>query len=245
MKQPLISFVVPIYNVEPYLKRCLDSLVNQTYKNLEIILVDDGSPDNCAKICDEYSTKDDRIKVIHKQNGGLMAAWIDGVKISSGEYVYFVDSDDWIEPDSVQDYIDVISTYEPNIIINDYYIASSNYKEYANGVSYEKEGFLIEEDFIDIKQKYMKQELSFYYYRWNKLFKRELILNNIKYCDKSVAIFEDINIVFAVMLDIKNVYILKKPGYNYFVREDSMIRESFKERCITDREKVLKAIINI
>lgn len=101
-KEPLISVIVPIYNVEQYLERCVNSITSQTYKNLEIILVDDGSPDNCPAICDNLAKLDNRIKVFHKSNGGLMAAWIDGVKISNGEFISFVDSDDWVENNYIE-----------------------------------------------------------------------------------------------------------------------------------------------
>lgn len=93
----LISVIVPIYNVEKYLERCVESIINQTYKNLEIILVDDGSPDCCPKICDEYSKKDKRIKVIHKENGGLSSARNAGLDVAKGEYVSFIDSDDVVD----------------------------------------------------------------------------------------------------------------------------------------------------
>lgn len=96
---PKLSVIVPIYNVEPYLRQCLDSIVNQTYRNLEIILVDDGSPDNCGAICDEYAEKDERIFVVHKQNGGLSAARNDGIARATGEWITFVDSDDWCDTD--------------------------------------------------------------------------------------------------------------------------------------------------
>lgn len=95
----LISVIVPIYNVESYLCRCVDSILAQKYRNLEIILVDDGSPDNCPKICDEYAVQDTRIKVIHKPNGGLSDARNAGLDVASGDWVSFIDSDDWIEPD--------------------------------------------------------------------------------------------------------------------------------------------------
>ncbi len=95
----LISVIVPIYNVEKYVNKCVGSIVNQTYTNLEIILVDDGSPDRCPEICDEWAKKDSRIKVIHKKNGGLSDARNAGMKIASGDYIAFVDSDDWIAPE--------------------------------------------------------------------------------------------------------------------------------------------------
>ena len=96
---PLISVIIPVYNVEKYLRECLDSVLAQTYKNLEIILIDDGSPDNCGKICDEYAQKDNRIKVIHQVNQGVSAARNAGLKVATGEYIAFVDSDDFIKPD--------------------------------------------------------------------------------------------------------------------------------------------------
>ena len=95
---PLISVIVPIYNVEKYLARCVDSIVNQTYKNLEIILVDDGSPDLCPQMCDDYAEKDSRIKVVHKKNGGLSDARNAGMAVSTGEYISFIDSDDYVSP---------------------------------------------------------------------------------------------------------------------------------------------------
>ena len=95
----LISVIIPIYNVEAYLDECIASVIAQTYSNLEIILVDDGSPDNCPQMCDEWAAKDSRIRVIHKENGGLSDARNAGIDIATGEYIAFVDSDDWIEPE--------------------------------------------------------------------------------------------------------------------------------------------------
>lgn len=99
MDNPVISVIVPIYNTEQYLRKCLDSITNQTYKNLQIILVDDGSPDNCGAICDQYAKKDGRIVVIHKENGGVSSARNEGLDVANGEWIGFVDSDDWIELD--------------------------------------------------------------------------------------------------------------------------------------------------
>ena len=94
-KEPLISVIIPVYRVERFLSRCIDSVIGQTYKNLEIILVDDGSPDRCGDICDEYACKDQRIKVIHKENGGVSSARNAGLDIAKGAYVTFIDSDDY------------------------------------------------------------------------------------------------------------------------------------------------------
>ena len=99
LKSPLISVVVPIYKVEKYLPQCIESIINQTYQNLEIILVDDGSPDNCPQICDDYAAKDKRIRVIHQPNGGLGKAYNNGIATAKGDYIGLVESDDFIEPD--------------------------------------------------------------------------------------------------------------------------------------------------
>lgn len=111
----MISIIVPVYKVEPFLRRCVDSLVNQTYHDLEIILVDDGSPDNCGKICDEYAATDSRIHVIHKQNGGLSSARNAGLEVARGEYIAFVDSDDWVEADTYAKLYELIQQYNADI----------------------------------------------------------------------------------------------------------------------------------
>ncbi len=94
---PLFSIIIPVYNVEKYLNKCVDSVLNQTFTDFEVILVDDGSPDNCPAICDSYAEKDKRVRVIHKQNGGLICARKSGLEAARGDYIGFVDSDDWIE----------------------------------------------------------------------------------------------------------------------------------------------------
>ena len=110
--KPLISVIVPIYNVEKWLPRCVDSILSQEYKNLEIFLVDDGSPDGCPTICDEYAEKDKRIKVIHKKNGGLSDARNVAIDVASGEFICFVDSDDYVAPTYVEILYSLIEKYQ-------------------------------------------------------------------------------------------------------------------------------------
>ena len=114
-EENLISIIVPVYNVERYLEQCVDSILAQSYHNLEIILVDDGSPDNCPQICDNYAKKDSRVVVIHKKNGGLSDARNAGVAIAKGEYIGFVDSDDWIEQDMYKTLMEAIQVYDADI----------------------------------------------------------------------------------------------------------------------------------
>ena len=112
----MVSIIVPVYKVESYLPQCIESIINQTYPNLEIILIDDGSPDACGKICDEYAKQDKRIKVFHKQNGGLSDARNYGVARASGEYLSFVDSDDWIEPDMFEVLVKVADDNKADLV---------------------------------------------------------------------------------------------------------------------------------
>ena len=116
-----ISVIVPVYKVEPYLKQCVDSIINQTYKNLEIILVDDGSTDNCGKICDEYASKDNRIKVLHIENGGPAVARNAGLDIATGKYIGYVDSDDYIEPDMYETLYNAMIKTNAGLVVCNWY----------------------------------------------------------------------------------------------------------------------------
>ncbi len=116
MEPVLVSIIIPVYNVEEYLEQCLDSVINQTYKNLEIWLVDDGSKDSGGKICDKYKELDSRIRVIHKENGGLSSARNVALDLMKGEYVYFLDSDDFISLDLIETYIDLAEKYNGNFL---------------------------------------------------------------------------------------------------------------------------------
>ena len=129
MNEALVSIIVPVYNVEQYLDRCLRSLINQSYKNIEIILVDDGSPDKCPQMCEDWAQKDYRIKVIHKKNGGLSDARNKGIEVARGEYICFVDSDDYIDERYVETLYDLICNNHTEI----------------SAISF-KEVFLMEED---------------------------------------------------------------------------------------------------
>ena len=114
--RPLISVIVPIHNVKEFMKKCIESIIKQSYTNLEIILVDDGSTDGSEKICDEYAVKDSRIKVIHKSNGGLVSARKAGIQVATGDYAAYVDGDDWLEEEAYEKLLDLVGTNLPDII---------------------------------------------------------------------------------------------------------------------------------
>lgn len=131
MADEKVSVIIPVYNVEKYLARCLDSVINQTYLNLEIILVDDGSPDNCGAICDEYALRDDRVRVIHQENGGVSSARNTALQTASGEYIVFVDSDDSILPDYVKN---LMSAGQSDYVVSGCYVQSeqNEWSEWKN-----------------------------------------------------------------------------------------------------------------
>ncbi len=114
--EKLVSVVIPVYKVEKYLDRCAESIFAQTYKNIEIVFVDDGSPDNCPKMCDEYALKDSRVKVVHKANGGLPDARNAGINVATGDYILFVDSDDWIEQNTIEELLKIIDEHSVDFV---------------------------------------------------------------------------------------------------------------------------------
>lgn len=116
----LVSIIVPVYNAEKYIHKAVDSVLNQTYKNIEVILIDDGSPDNCPAICDAYAAQDTRVRVVHQQNNGLAASRTKEIALARGEYILFVDSDDWIEPAMVEDMLLAAEKNDADIVVCDY-----------------------------------------------------------------------------------------------------------------------------
>lgn len=199
-----ISVIIPVYNVEKYLKRCLDSVISQKYKNLEIILIDDGSTDNSGKICDEYAQKDKRIIVIHKENGGLSDARNKGLEVCTGDYISFVDSDDWIEEDFFE-YV-VNNAKDNDLLIFDYYISNgknSKWIKYKNSeFELTKEKCLIELTKAKIQS-----------YAWNKVYKINLF-NDIRF--PKGRNYEDQAIMHLIVEKSTKIKYCNKAFYNYY-----------------------------
>lgn len=177
MKEKLISVIIPIYKVEQYLDECVESIIKQTYKNLEIILVDDGSPDACPQMCDEWARKDERIRVVHKKNGGLSSARNAGLDVATGEYISFVDSDDFIALDALKNLYERFQESEGIGIV------SGMIYRYQDGktCNFKQDWILKDEKIISAKDfllETMSQKTS--YTVWNKLYKRE-ILNGVRF----------------------------------------------------------------
>ena len=209
-----VSVIVPIYNVETYLKKCIDSIINQTYRNLEIILINDGSPDNCGTICDEYADKDERIKVIHKNNGGLSDARNVGLEIATGDFITFVDSDDWIELDTYEVMINAMNKYAADMVvsnINYVYDDKSNRKN----DEYQIRIFNKEEAMKELIHDGLVQAVV-----WNKLYKKELI-DNMKF--KVGKLNEDEFFTYKICARAEKIIYIPNALYQYRQRENSIM----------------------
>ncbi|PMC81597.1 glycosyl transferase family 2 [Anaerococcus hydrogenalis] len=216
-----ISVIVPIYKVEKYLDRCVKSLINQTYKNVEIILVDDGSPDNCPEMCDDYAIKDSRIKVIHKENGGLSDARNVGIEKSTGSYIAFVDSDDWVKKIFIEELYNNIKKENADISIIGYTLIWDSGKKITYGDN--NDYFVYNQE--DAIKELLKQK-KFQCMVCQKMYKRE-IFNEIKF--PVGEIYEDVAVSLPTFLKANKVVFSGKPMYFYYQREDSIVNEKFNE----------------
>lgn len=219
-KTPLISVIIPIYKVEAYLNECVDSVLGQSYSNLEIILVNDGSPDNCPQMCDAYAAQDPRIKVIHKQNGGLSDARNAGTEVSNGEYVIFLDSDDyWATTKALESLIQVINV---NPVVDIIYFRRFAFRENDKKEVYRHSQF----DLSQVKDKskyeilqYLISTDKFPASAHNKLVRRE-ILENIRF-EKGI-VSEDIDWNFAVTLKAEHLFVVNELIHAYRIRSGSI-----------------------
>lgn len=211
--EPLVSVVVPVYNVEKYLRQCLNSVVNQTYRNLEIIVVDDGSYDGSLEICDEYAEKDDRIVVFHTENRGLSAARNYAIDRENGEYIAFLDSDDWFEEDAVKRFLDEAIATDADIV------ACRFYQEYVNETDESpgsKEPFVSEGEEI-LKSVVLEHKISNDV--WNKFYKANLF-HSIRYPEG--RIFEDYATTYRLLRESHRLAYIPDCLIHYRNRENSL-----------------------
>lgn len=225
---PMISVIVPIYKTEKYLKQCVQSILEQTFDDFELILVDDGSPDNCPRMCDEYANMDKRIHVIHKKNGGLVSARIAGVNFSSGKYITFVDSDDWISKNHFLNAILSVKEREADIISCGYsfFVDDKNIKVFHQVF---QEGYYDKKKLEDeIYKKMLSCDGNFYTFGvfpnlCFKLIKKELIVNAQKEIPANITIGEDAAITYNCLLNAMSLQIIDDCEYYYRNNPNSMM----------------------
>ncbi|GBU24704.1 hypothetical protein R83H12_01338 [Fibrobacteria bacterium R8-3-H12] len=213
---PLVSVIVPVYNVEPYIRKCVDSILAQSYRNLEIILVDDGSPDNCEKICDEYAANNPNIIVLHKKNGGLSDARNAGLDIAKGEFICFVDSDDWCEREMLQTAFEAMEKAKCDIVsYGAFYEYAQNEKIFRTLIkntkceqkinSFEESLTLVIRDNLAVTA-------------WNKLYRKKVFENLLFPKGK---LFEDVWIFPRLFENGNGIFAISNPLYHHIIRNDN------------------------
>ena len=218
------SIIVPVWNVEAYLSACIDSILSEEFTDYELILVDDGSPDGCPGICDMYAAKDERIKVIHKQNGGLVSARQAGVRAAQGRYIINVDSDDTIEKGFLKNSYLITERYKPDIVsfaIN--YVTGDRVLRDAEPIP---EGLYTGECLKTVTDNMLLDSHMhhMHYFLWGKVFKSDIIKKHQLSVDSRISMGEDVTCLIPCYLDAKSVYVSGQTAYNCRCREGSMSR---------------------
>lgn len=233
--EDLVSVIIPIYNVEKYLDKCIKSVIEQTYKNLEIVLIDDGSPDNCPKICDDWAKKDKRIKVIHKTNGGLSDARNIGIGNAKGKYLLFVDSDDYIENNMIYELHENAKQNNIDIVASGFIYETDN----EQTKYYDKSNYIENSEQI-LERIFNNNDISTAI--WDKLYKRDLF-NNIMF--PVGKIHEDMAVLYKLIDKSNKVMHIDKAYYHYVQRDDSIIYAKFNKKklsIIEFKEDILKFV---
>lgn len=217
----LVSIIVPVYNAEKYLNRCVDSILNQDYPNFELLLMDDGSQDSSREICDRYAWKDARVRVVHKPNSGVSATRNQALDIAKGDYIQFLDSDDWIVPEATRLLVRSMEQNQCDMVIADFYRVS--------GERLAQKGD-IEEDRVMDRQEFaacmVENPADFYYgVLWNKLYRRKIIEDNRIRMDVSISWCEDFLFNLEYIRHASSFYALQVPVYYYLKRKGSLVSQ--------------------
>jgi glycosyltransferase involved in cell wall biosynthesis len=222
--QTEISVIIPVYKAEKYIRRCVDSVLTQTFNDFELILVNDGSPDRSGMICDELAEKDSRIKVIHKENGGLVSARQAGIRRASGKYVFNLDGDDALCADALESAHRILSEFPVDIV-------SFSYRHYINGRIGDVIEDCVEEGLYtkaEIEEKIFPHLLSdenmehVFYFLWGKVIRRDLLIRHQLNVNPAISLGEDICCTIPCFLEAETVFMSKKDVYLYTIRTDSL-----------------------
>lgn len=224
---PKVSVIIPVYNTELYLRKCIDSVRNQTLKDIEIICVDDGSTDSSPDILEDYALKDSRIKVIHKVNGGLVSARKAGIAMATGLYTGYVDSDDWIEPDMYEELYHTMQDYHVELVTCGYYLEGNYTTEHLDTLC---EGYYCGDKMIYLRNNTIYRlecrETGIRGGLWCKLFSTTLLKKVQEQIPDAISIAEDKVCLLRYILESSSVYVLRKPFYHWIIRQSSMSHES-------------------
>lgn len=236
---PFLSIIVPAYNIEDYINQCIDSILKQTYTDFELIIVDDGSTDLTADICDKYAAMDKRIHIQHKKNGGLVSARKAGLEVARGEYAAYVDGDDWVCPDIFQKLCDKAIETGADMVIGDFWTAGSIQTETTQNMS---EGLYHKEDLKEKVYPYMLSKGEYFSHGflpavWGKIYRRSLLYPIQMQVDEKIRLGEDAACSYLCLLHAESIYYLKEAYlYYYRIRENSishsMVHSYYTEELI-------------
>lgn len=229
-----ISIVVPVFNTEAYLRRCIDSILNQSFSCLEIILVEDGSSDNSAVLCDDYRNKDKRIQVIHQHNSGLAMARKNGLDIAQGKYVMFIDSDDWIDMDMLDDMYEIAVREQADVVCSQYKRVNEQGRTEYFTVNFEP--FICRNAGETMYHMHVTRYINSC--AVTKLIKRTL-LSTITFCD-NLAIGEEHDMVCQLFLKASKVIVTDRAYYNYFTRRNSISHSGYNDKYNNSLKKYIQ-----
>ena len=236
----MVSIIIPIYNAEKTIERCVNSILSQTYKDFELLLLDDGSTDASGSICDSFAEKDKRVKVIHKENSGVSDTRNQGIYMAEGEYLQFVDSDDWISPEATGFFLRAAAEHGCDMVIADFYRVIG--ERVAQKGTIEKDGILSREDYA---AHMMRKPADFYYgVLWNKLYKTSIIKEYQIKMDTAVSWCEDFIFNMEYVRQIKTVYVLKVPMYYYVKTKDSLVSQGLSMKKTIEMKRMVFAYYN-
>lgn len=220
IQKPLVTIIVPAYNTEKYIDKCLQSLINQSYHEIEVIMIDDGSRDATNKICKKYEQKDIRFKLISKKNTGVSDSRNVGIHYAKGEFIIFVDSDDYVAKDYVATLVK--ETYETQLVCAEYFLVDGNQEKNHISISSGEKQIMSAVDAINMLQK----QDAFQGYLWNKIFLRDVIINENIWFDSRIRVWEDMLFCLKYLTKIEYVCYIKKPIYYYVQRPSSAMHDN-------------------
>ena len=243
----LVSVIIPVYKVEKYLEKCFISVVNQSYDNLEIILVDDGSPDNCGKLCEELALRDKRVKVVHKENGGLSSARNAGMEVAHGEFYYFLDSDDYIDERLIEQCVKKMSDNNADMV-------AFNYKKFTEDGKVWSANKIVDSSYIISSEKQRMKVITNHFFKydfgyeaWNRMYRASIITDNkLKFAPNKLVFSEDICFNLCYLMYCNRIEVIDDELYYYLIRDDSIMGQSkavIKVQQFTDLAKFVYKII--
>lgn len=237
---PMVSMIVPVYNSEKTLSRCIDSILNQTYRDFELILLNDGSTDTSGEICDAYAKRDSRVRVVHKENTGVSDTRNRGIGLARGEYLQFLDSDDWITPDATALFVRTATEQQCDMVISQFYRVIGEHVSQKGAI--DEDGLMDRSTYAN----HMMQKPADFYYGvlWNKFYKRSIITEHRLRMDQSISWCEDFMFNLEYVRHTQTIYAMKVPVYYYVKTKGSLVSQGMSMKKMIRMKRTVFACYN-